>query len=59
MSFLDKLLDGVGVEWRAFGELTLPTNKIKWRDLGPEIGVTDALVDEIAGQARNDAEKDV
>ena len=27
----------------------------EWRDLGPEIGVTDSLVREIAGQARNDA----
>ena len=27
-----------------------------WRDLGPDIGVTDSLVREIAGQARNDAE---
>lgn len=26
----------------------------EWRDLGVEIGVTDALVREIAGQARND-----
>ena len=26
-----------------------------WRDLGPDIGVTDSLVREIAGQARNEA----
>jgi len=30
--FLDKLLDGVVVEWKALGEVTLPTKNIKWRD---------------------------
>lgn len=30
--FLDKLLDGVTVEWRALGEVTLPTSNIRWRD---------------------------
>lgn len=30
--FLKKLLDGVDVEWRALGELTLPTRNIKWRE---------------------------
>ena len=30
--FLEKLLDGVDVEWRALGELTLPTRNIKWRE---------------------------
>jgi len=32
VNFLDKLLDGVGVEWRALSEVTLPTSNIKWRD---------------------------
>lgn len=32
MDFLDKLLDGVAVEWRALGEITLPTSNIRWRD---------------------------
>lgn len=31
-NFLDKLLDRVDVEWKALGELTLPTTNIKWRD---------------------------
>ena len=31
-SFLDKLLDGVTVEWKALGEVTLPTSNMKWRD---------------------------
>jgi type I restriction enzyme, S subunit len=30
--FLEKLLDGVDVEWRALGELTLSTRNIKWRE---------------------------
>ena len=30
--FLEKLLDGVEVEWKAFCELTFPTSNIKWRD---------------------------
>lgn len=32
MNYLEKLLDGVGVEWKALGEVTLPTSNIKWRD---------------------------
>jgi putative endonuclease len=39
-------------DWK--NELVAKTNP-DWRDLAPEIGVTDALVREIAGQARNDA----
>jgi type I restriction enzyme S subunit len=31
-NFLEKLLDGVSVEWRALGEVTLPTSNIRWRD---------------------------
>lgn len=32
MNFLDKMLDGGGMEWKPLGELTLPTSNIKWRD---------------------------
>lgn len=32
MNFLEKLLDGVAMEWKALGEVTLPTSNIKWRD---------------------------
>ena len=32
MDFLDKLLEGVAVEWRALGEVTSPTSNIRWRD---------------------------
>lgn len=32
MSFMEKLLGGVDVEWKALGEVTLRTNNIKWRD---------------------------
>jgi type I restriction enzyme S subunit len=39
VTFLDKLLDlsadkagGVAVEWKALGDVTLPTSNIKWRD---------------------------
>ena len=32
------------------------TTNPEWRDLSPEIGVTNAMAQEIAGQARNDAE---
>ena len=32
VDFLEKLLDGVAVEWRALGEITLPTSNIRWRD---------------------------
>ncbi|MBE7562462.1 restriction endonuclease subunit S [Acidithiobacillus sp. HP-6] len=31
-NFLDKLLDGEAVEWKALGEVTLPTTNIRWRD---------------------------
>ncbi|MDX9666782.1 restriction endonuclease subunit S [Pseudomonas sp. P5_152] len=31
-NFLDKLLDGADVDWKALGELTLPTTNIKWRN---------------------------
>ena len=31
-NFLEKLLHGVAVEWRALGEVTLPTSNIRWRD---------------------------
>ena len=40
-------------DWK--NELIAKTNP-NWRDLAPEIGVTDTLLREIAGQARNDAE---
>ena len=32
LAFIEKLLDGAEVEWKALGEVTLPTNNIKWRD---------------------------
>ncbi len=32
MSYLERLLDGVEVEWLPLGEVTLPTSNIKWRD---------------------------
>ena len=32
LGFLEMLLDGVAVEWRALGEITLPTSNIRWRD---------------------------
>lgn len=32
MDFLEKLLDGVAVEWRELGEVTLTTSNIRWRD---------------------------
>lgn len=32
VNFLEKLLDGKAVEWKALGKVTLPTNNIKWRD---------------------------
>ena len=32
LSFMEKLLDGVAVEWKPLGEITLRTNNIKWRD---------------------------
>jgi len=30
--FLEKPLDGAGVQWKSLGELTLPTKNIKWRE---------------------------
>ena len=30
--FLETLLNGVSVAWRAIGEVTLPTGNIRWRD---------------------------
>lgn len=32
MEFMEKLLDGVEVEWKPLGEITLRTSNIKWRD---------------------------
>lgn len=32
VNFLEKLLDGVDVEWLSFKELTLPTSNVKWRE---------------------------
>ena len=32
LSYMERLLDGVAVEWRALGEITLPTANIRWRD---------------------------
>ncbi len=32
MNFLEKLLDGVEVEWKPLGEVVLPTSNIKWRN---------------------------
>ncbi|MBH3305648.1 restriction endonuclease subunit S [Serratia marcescens] len=32
MSYLEKLLDGVGVQWKTIGEVTSQTNNIKWRE---------------------------
>lgn len=32
MEFIEKLLDGVEVEWKPLGEITLRTSNIKWRD---------------------------
>jgi type I restriction enzyme S subunit len=31
-NFIEKLLDGVEVEWKVLGDITLPTSNIKWRD---------------------------
>jgi type I restriction enzyme S subunit len=31
-NYLEKLLGGVDVEWRALKDVTLPTSNIKWRD---------------------------
>ena len=33
LNFLEKLLDGVGVEWKSIEEITLPTKNIKWREV--------------------------
>jgi type I restriction enzyme, S subunit len=32
MNFLEKLLDGVAVEWKALRDVVLPTSNIKWRN---------------------------
>ena len=32
VNFMEKLLDGVEVEWKALGGVTLPTSNIKWRE---------------------------
>ena len=32
MDFMGKLLDGVEVEWKALGDVVLPTSNIKWKD---------------------------
>lgn len=32
MNFLEKLLDGVAVEWKPLGDVVLPTSNIKWRN---------------------------
>ena len=32
IAFLEKLLDGVEVEWKPLGEVTQRTSNIKWRD---------------------------
>lgn len=32
MNFLEKLLEGVDVEWKSVNEVTLRTNNIKWKD---------------------------
>lgn len=32
-SFMEKLLDGVEVDWKSIGEVTLHTNNIKWKDV--------------------------
>ncbi len=32
VNFLEKLLDGVEVEWKALRLVTLPTTNVKWRD---------------------------
>ena len=32
VNFLEKLLDGKTVEWKALRKVTLPTNNIRWRD---------------------------
>jgi type I restriction enzyme S subunit len=33
MDFMGKLLDGVEVDWKSIGELTLSTSNIKWREV--------------------------
>ncbi|WP_456364948.1 restriction endonuclease subunit S (plasmid) [Priestia aryabhattai] len=30
--FMENLLDGVEVEWKALGDITLPTSNIRWKD---------------------------
>ena len=33
LSYMDKLLDGVEIEWKTLADVTLPTSNIKWRDI--------------------------
>lgn len=33
LDYMDKLLDGVEVEWKTLADITLPTSNIKWRDV--------------------------
>ena len=33
MNFLEKLLDGVAVEWKSLKDLTTSTKNIKWREV--------------------------
>jgi type I restriction enzyme, S subunit len=36
VKFMERLLEGVAVEWRALGEVTLPTANIRWRETDKE-----------------------
>jgi len=31
-NFMEKLLEGIEVDWKALGDVTLPTSNIRWRD---------------------------
>lgn len=33
VNFMEKLLDGVEVDWKPIGELIFPTSNIKWREV--------------------------
>lgn len=33
LSYLEKLLDGVEVEWKTLEDITLRTSNIKWREV--------------------------
>ena len=33
LSYMEKLLDGVEIEWKTLADVTLPTSNIKWRDI--------------------------